>query len=94
MSRDLEDIPLSELLERLYDAEINAGISSFWDGGYTAWIGDDANGRKAQATFSVGRGANDYATWSDLWQAVSVFLWESAENLYPNWDHHRCPDET
>ena len=31
--RDLEDIPLNEVLERLYGAEINAGIASFWDNG-------------------------------------------------------------
>lgn len=91
---DLEDIPLSEMLSRLYRAEINAGVSSFWDAGYRAWIGDDSNGIKAEQTFSVGKGPNDYATWDDLWQAVSVFLWEAAENLYPGWDTDRQSDET
>lgn len=92
--RDLEDIPLSEVLERLYGAEINAGVSSFWDGGFRAWIGDESNGIKREMTFSVGKGANDYATWADLWQAVSLFLMESADDLYVSWDAERQSDET
>lgn len=92
--RDLEDIPLNEVLERLYKAEINAGIASFWDMGYRAWIGDESNGIKREAWFSVGKGANDVPTWTDLWQSVSLFLMENADNLYPSWDVERQSDET
>ena len=91
---DLEDIPLSEVLERLYKAEINAGISSFWDMGYRVWIGDESNGIKREASFSVGKAPNDLATWADLWQAVSLFLMENADDLYPSWDVERQSDET
>ena len=93
MPRDLEDIPLNEVLERLYSAEINAVISSFWDAGYRVWIGDESNGIKREAQFSVGKGANDCATWADLWQSVSLFLMESADDFYPSWDVERQSDE-
>lgn len=90
---DLEDLSLGEVLERLYKAEINAGISSFWDAGYRVWIGDESNGIKREAQFSVGKGASDLATWADLWQAVSLFLMETADDLYPSWDLERQSDE-
>lgn len=90
--QDLEDIPLHEMLERLYDAEINCGLQSFWDAGYSVWIGDNSNGIKREASFSVGKGRGDYRTWIDLWQAVSVWLHENAEDLYPNWDVNRRSD--
>lgn len=38
------------LLQRLYDSEINVGLTSFWDNGWTVWIGDAMNGRQAEAT--------------------------------------------
>jgi len=91
--RDLEDIPLNEVLERLYTAEINAGIASFWDAGYRVWIGDESNGIKRERTFSVGAAMTDCATWADLWQMVSLFLMESADDLYPSWDVERQSDE-
>ena len=90
---DLEDLSLGEVLERLYKAEINAGIASFWDAGYRVWIGDESNGIKREAQFSVGKGENDLPTWAVLWQAVSLFLMENADDLYPSWDVERQPDE-
>ena len=33
-----------DILQALYDSEINCRIESFWDGGWTAWLGDDMNG--------------------------------------------------
>lgn len=39
-------------IRELYRMEINSGVSSFWDGGWTAWIGDDlGNGRYDEASF-------------------------------------------
>lgn len=32
------------VLQRLYDSEINASISWFWDGGFEVQLGDDMNG--------------------------------------------------
>lgn len=42
---------LAEVMQRLYNSEINCGLSSFWDGGWTVWIGDELNGRHAEALF-------------------------------------------
>ena len=36
----------AELLQALYDSEINFGISCFWDGGFDVSLGDDMNGYK------------------------------------------------
>ena len=44
MSRDL-----SAVLAALYASEINAGLSSFWDAGFTVWLGDHMNGREAES---------------------------------------------
>lgn len=33
------------ILQRLHDSEINAGIQSFWDRNWQAWLGDDLNGK-------------------------------------------------
>lgn len=33
-----------EILQALYDSEINCRIESFWDNGWIAWLGDDMNG--------------------------------------------------
>jgi len=35
---------LIDVMLALYASEINCGIESFWDAGWTAWIGDTANG--------------------------------------------------
>jgi hypothetical protein len=37
-----------EILQALYDSEINFEISSFWDGGFTWKLGDAMNGFDAQ----------------------------------------------
>ena len=29
-----------DILQALYDSEINCRIESFWDGGWTGWLGD------------------------------------------------------
>ena len=33
-----------ETLQALYDSEINFHLSTFWDGGFAAKLGDDMNG--------------------------------------------------
>ena len=35
---------VGDVLQRLYDSEINIELSSFWDSGYTWRLGDPANG--------------------------------------------------
>jgi hypothetical protein len=45
---------MSDLLtvfRELYASEINCGIESFWDGGFTVFLGDQMNGRKAESVF-------------------------------------------
>jgi hypothetical protein len=41
------------VLDALYDSEINATVSSFWDGGFTVKLGDDMNGFVAEAEFKT-----------------------------------------
>lgn len=41
---------LAAELQKIYDSEINVRISWLWDGGIDVWLGDDANGYKAQET--------------------------------------------
>src|SRR6185437_8492376 len=40
---------LEEVLKRLHDSEINAGLQSFFDDGLRVWIGDPLNGVEASA---------------------------------------------
>ena len=42
---------IEQAIFRLYESEINCGMGSFWDGGVTAWIGDEFNGRKVEQNF-------------------------------------------
>jgi hypothetical protein len=39
-----------DVLQSLYDREINYSISTFFDEGFTVALGDEMNGFKAQAT--------------------------------------------
>lgn len=60
-------------LQKLYDQEINASISTFWDGGFEAKLGDDMNGFVAKANF-------------DTLQDAEKFLLEEAKARYPKAD--------
>jgi hypothetical protein len=63
---------LESAMQALYDREINCGLESFWDGGWTAWVGDCMNGHKSEKGFSR----------EDL-SAVGTWLLAEAERLYP-----------
>lgn len=75
----IDDEPLDAqlVLALLYEHEINCGITSYWDEGYRAWIGDDLNGRQVEAEFhpnpQYGRPIAEIGNW----------LWQSAVTLYP-----------
>jgi hypothetical protein len=43
-SRSETNMQSHEILQALYDSEINCRIESFWDGGWTGWLGDEMNG--------------------------------------------------
>ena len=66
-----------QVIEQLYDREINTGLQSDWDGGITVWIGgpDDTPGneRVSSRTFMRGEFA-DIALWLD----------EEARRLFPD----------
>jgi len=56
---------LLKVLGELYESEINAGMSSFWDNGFRVWIGDDMNGRVAERKFYRSRrtGPDTFKAW-------------------------------
>lgn len=66
---------LTAVLSGLYASEINCGLSSFWDAGWEAWIGDEMNGRKVETT--------DLSSLDD----VARWLHEQALALYPGSDY-------
>jgi hypothetical protein len=50
------------VFRELYASEINCGIESFWDGGFTVFLGDHMNGRKAETVFYPDE-LDDAAEW-------------------------------
>lgn len=62
---------MKDLLNKLYNSEINVSISSFYDGGFTCKIGDEMNGFKAETTST------------DL-DEIETWLKDKAIELYPN----------
>jgi hypothetical protein len=53
---------LATTLSGLYASEINCGLSSFWDGGFTVWLGDGMNGRHGEGYFD-GDKIGEAADW-------------------------------
>jgi hypothetical protein len=51
---------LDDKIKAIYDFEKNCSISWFWDNGYTAKIGDEINGIRAEKTFTS---INDAVDW-------------------------------
>ncbi len=48
------------IIQRLYDLEINISVSSFWDGGFEVKLGDELNGYKAE---DIVRGWDNVEAW-------------------------------
>lgn len=46
-----------DILQKLYDSEINFSISTFWDGGFEAKLGDVINGFSHHGSFESMNGA-------------------------------------
>ena len=59
-----------DLLQQLYDSEINFKIETFWDGGFYWYLGDDSNGWKASGV-------------SDTAQLAVEHLCKAAGEAYP-----------
>ena len=64
-------INLEEVLQDLYDSEINAEISWLWDGGIDVKLGDELNGYRAEGKVSTVAEA-------------AVWLRDEACKLYPD----------
>jgi hypothetical protein len=62
---------LVDVLDDLYGSEINCGIQSFWDGYWSAWLGDDMNGRVVE----------EHALKFD---EIAAWLDKQARKFYPN----------
>jgi hypothetical protein len=80
--------PTADLLKtlgELYESEINAGVSSFWDDGVCVWLGDDLNGRFVERKFyrRDKREPGAFRTWPGLWKAAAEWLHEEAIQRYP-----------
>ncbi|WP_309628200.1 hypothetical protein [Brevundimonas sp.] len=59
------------VLQALHDSEINAGIQTFFDGQFEVWLGDEANGRKAE-------------TIADSYASAEAWLTMAARERYPD----------
>lgn len=63
---------LDLILQRLHDSEINAGVQSFFDSNWSAWLGDAEWNGISERTDGLSD-AEDVAKWLD----------EKAKILYP-----------
>ena len=71
---------LAAELQRIYDSEINAEITWFWDGGFTVRLGDKVNGFLAEEDVNS---VADILPW--LQEAIARFYPDSdyAQSLEP-----------
>jgi hypothetical protein len=65
-----------DVIRRLYDSEINAGVASDWDGGITAWIGGPVNTAGNRVLTSRTFASSEF-------QHVGAWLDQEANRLYP-----------
>lgn len=54
---------LTEVMKALYSSEINCGLSSFWDGGFKVWLGDETNGIKEYSNGYYPEEFDEAAQW-------------------------------
>lgn len=59
------------VFQDLYDSEINFKISTFWDGGFDLWLGDDLNGYQAEGCVRT-------------WDEVEKWFIDAAIKHYPD----------
>lgn len=66
---------LIKVMLALYESEINCGMESFWDGGFTVWLGLKSMGDDMEEkNFAVNELAKDAGKW----------LHDAALKYYPN----------
>jgi hypothetical protein len=65
-----------DVIEDLYDSEINVGLQADWDGGITVWIGGPQGtpGNEVRAERAFGR--NEFG-------AIAAWLDAEAKRLFP-----------
>lgn len=68
---------LQQTLEHLYRREINCGLSSFWDGGWDVWIGDELNGYRAEGNVNT---LAEAAPWLRKHAAEVIRKWRRERN--------------
>lgn len=73
---------LFQVINSLYDSEINCGLQTFWDGGITVWLGDYMNGRSDETSFGRGQ-MGEAADW----------LHDAALRRYPQSDYAKTYGE-
>lgn len=73
---------LATVMRAIYDSEIGCGLESFWDEGWTVWIGDRMNGRYREAMF-------DKADFD----AIPAWLLTSVDELIGEWKRGRAAEE-
>lgn len=79
---------IGEVIERLYDSEINARIDWFWDAGFSIGIGDNMNGWIAfDPILPDGIKINRH----DISQAITLLAW-NVRHAYPESDFSRWYD--
>lgn len=66
---------LHDVMRNLYASEINCGVSSFWDGGWRVWLGDELNGVVA------------HIEGCDTPQEAAQWLDSEARRQYPQSDY-------
>jgi len=78
---------LLKVMAALYDSEINCAIWSFWDGGFTAGLGDEVNGWKGKASFWAPSLEKD-SDWlaREGWREMGQWLQAAAIEHYPDSD--------
>jgi len=59
------------IMQKLYDSEINASISTFWDGGFDVKLGDPMNGFDNETTVKT-------------FAEAEAWLAETAALIYPD----------
>lgn len=75
---------VGQVLQRIYDSEINCRVSSFWDGGFDFAVGDTMNGWENHNTDSLLQACKEIENYDNcrLEHELSVLAFAVAE-AYP-----------
>lgn len=71
-------LTLGQVLDWIYSYEMNVGLQSFWDGGWTVWLGDELNGHYAEKDFL-----------DEDFSKIPEWIRQSAEEQWTKWASER-----